>query len=188
MLLTICLNCTEHDSEIIQNLVKLRPKTKPLTNHYMQCLKEMINSNNEIVRLLLKTVLYNELSPNKSMNNMGIISVVFQSQPEKATEVLAEVFHEMLAQKEDYLKSLRTLLREIVRTLRYEHINLQLFITKLTEESEIFYEIDSNDFAIREKAIHSIADLITLVMFLNISPAVREAISPLKPDRKGILN
>ena len=52
---------------------------------------------------------------------------------DKAAVVLASVFQELLLRMEDYLRSLRTLLREIVRALHYE-LNFPKFALALMEE------------------------------------------------------
>ena len=186
LLLTLCFNCNETDGEVISQLVKMRLKTKPLTNHFIICMKEMLNQSDDTFRLLLRTVLYNEVSPQRGLNNVQLISIMFQHSPEKSTKVLAEVFQEMIAQKEDYLKTLRGLLREIVRALRHEHINFLLFAQYLTEEGQPFIDLDPSEFAIRERAVTLITDLLTMIMFLSLSPAVKEAVSTSKPDRRGI--
>lgn len=164
----------------------MRLKTKPLINHFIICMKEMLNQTDDTFRILLRTVLYNEVSPQRGLNNLPLISIMFQHSPEKSTKVLAEVFQEMIAQKEDYLKTLRGLLREIVRALRHEHINYMLFAQYLTEEGQPFIDLDPSEFAIRERAVTSITDLLTMIMFLSLSPAVKEAVSTTKPDRRGI--
>ncbi len=184
-MLTVCLNCNESDGEVIAQLVKMRLKTKPLTNHFIACIKELLNQSDETFRLVLRTVLYNELSPSRSLNNIQLISIMFQHSPEKSTKVLAEVFQEMIFSKDDFLRALRALLREIVRALRYEHLNFLSFATYLIEEGPAFTELDPSESAIRERAVSSITDLLTMIMFLSLSPSVKEAVSTTKADRKG---
>ncbi|CAG2123276.1 unnamed protein product, partial [Medioppia subpectinata] len=90
LLLSLCLNCNETDSEVIALLVKMRLKTKPLINHFITCVKEMLTQNEDTFRLVLRTVLYNEVSPTRSLNNIQLISIMFQHSPDRATRVLAE--------------------------------------------------------------------------------------------------
>ena len=58
-------------------------------------------------------------------------------------QVLAEIFQDLLVNKEDYLRALRALLREISRTLKQD-INLAQFcLSLMSERSEAkFTEID----------------------------------------------
>ena len=185
-MLALCMNCNENDGEVISQLVKMRLKTKPLTNHFILCMREMLNQTDDTFRLVLRTVLYNEVSPQRGLNNLQLVAIMFQHSSEKATKVLAEVFQEMLAHKEDYLKTMRGLLREVVRALRHEHLNYILFAQHLMEESKPFIDLDPSDVFIRERAVSSITDLLTMIMLLNVSPAVKEAVSTSKSDRKGI--
>lgn len=40
--MSLALNCNTHSSEdveVISNLIRIRLKTKPLANHYMNCIK-----------------------------------------------------------------------------------------------------------------------------------------------------
>lgn len=185
LLLTVCINCNENDGEVIAHLMKMRLKTKLLINHFIMCFKELVNQNGNTHRLVLRTVLYNELSSARSVNNTQLISIMFQLSPEKSTKVLAEVFQEKLIDKDDHLRALRSLLREIVRALRYEHLNILMFANCLIEEGTPFQELDPSEFAVRERAVLSITDLLTMLMFISISPSVREAVSTSKVDRKG---
>lgn len=186
LMLYLCVNCSEADTEVISQLVKMRLKTKPLTNQFIICMKEMLNQSDETFRLLLRTVLYNEMSPQRGLNNLQLVSIMFQHSPEKATKVLAEVFQEMLIYKDDYLKTMRGLLREIARVLRHEHLNYILFAQYLMEEGKPFLELDPSENLIRERAVTSITDLLTMIMLLSVSPAVKEAVATSKSDRKGI--
>ena len=74
----------------------------------------------------------------------------------------------------DYLRNLRGLLREIVRTLRHD-LAFVFFCRGLMQdksESELFRNADTS---IRVRFIHSVADLVTIASLLGITPAVREA-------------
>ena len=42
LLMSLALNCNTHSSEdveVISNLIRMRLKTKPLANHYLNCIK-----------------------------------------------------------------------------------------------------------------------------------------------------
>lgn len=72
----ICLNIkcgSIKDYEVLAILVKMRLKTKPLINFYMLCLKEMITIQPDILRVVLKLVVQNELSNTRNPNNMGML-------------------------------------------------------------------------------------------------------------------
>jgi len=59
-------------------------------------------------------------------------------------KVLAEIFQDLLANKEDYLRAVRGLLREIVRGLRHD-IHLPAFCLSLMQErvESKFTDLDS---------------------------------------------
>ena len=86
---------------------------------------------------LLKFTVFNELSNARSTNNMAILQVMFSYDKELAPASLAEVYLELMMQKECYLRALRALLREIVRYLRYD-INLHSFCLHLMQLSVSF--------------------------------------------------
>ena len=75
--------------------------------------------------------IFNELSAARNPNNMAMLGVMFNassasqsgggqlSTDSLAAASLASVFVDLMLQKDDYLRALRALLREIVRVLRY---------------------------------------------------------------------
>lgn len=118
LLTYICLNVSAQlpkDQEVLSNLVKMRLKTKPLINIYMICLKEMINVQPEILMMLMKYVIQNELSNARNPNNMGMLASMFQAKPEESAKYLAEIYQEFLLQREDCLRTLRVFLRELAK-------------------------------------------------------------------------
>lgn len=118
LLTYICLNVSsqlQRDQEVLSNLVKMRLKTKPLINIYMICLKEMINVQPEILMMLMKYVIQNELSNARNPNNMGMLASMFQTKPEESAKYLAEIYQEFLLQREDCLRTLRVFLRELAK-------------------------------------------------------------------------
>lgn len=85
--------------------------------------------------------------------------------------------------RDDYLRSLRALLREIVRVLKHD-ISLTSFCRGLMQErtDQLFRE-----FEYKERMFIGIADLITLCVFLAISTTVREAASLVaKGDKREV--
>ncbi|XP_054707879.1 integrator complex subunit 1-like [Uloborus diversus] len=178
LLLALCLNCNVHnqnDVEVISQLVKIRIKAKPIINHFLSCVKELMNQHHENLSTLLKHAIYNELSNSRNPNNMQLISIIFQHSPDRAANVLAEVFLDLLCNREDYLRALRALLREIVRTIRHE-LNFSVFCVGLLQERKdaAFLELEM---PLKERIFLSITDLIVLAIFLGVSPAVKEQFS-----------
>ncbi|XP_058452924.1 integrator complex subunit 1 [Malaya genurostris] len=185
LLTFICYNVTGQstkDQEVLSNLVKMRLKTKPLINIFMICLKEMINSQDEILILMLKYVIQNELSNARNPNNMGMLATMFQAKPSESATHLAEIYQECLLQREDVLRTLRVFLRELVKMLRYD-IHLMVFCKALLiNRTDLTPQIVSSEF--RDRIFHSIADLICLCMFLSVSPQIREANASIRSGRE----
>lgn len=172
----ICYNCTSHtqrDVEVISQLVKMRLKTKAVINLYLNGVKELIGLHAENLSTMLKHTIYNELSNARNPNNMPMIAVMFQTSPEQSAKLLAEIFQDLLMSRDDYLRPLRALLREIVRVCRHE-INLAIFSRELMcPRMEIVQQLISFEF--KERMFSSIVDLLCLCTFLAISPQVKEA-------------
>lgn len=61
------------------------------------------------------------------------------------SKILAEVFQDLLANKEDYLRAVRGLFREIVRSLKHD-INITAFCLGLMQErvETKFMDLDHN--------------------------------------------
>ncbi|XP_021917589.1 integrator complex subunit 1 [Zootermopsis nevadensis] len=188
LLMSVCLNCSTHtqkDIEVISHLVKIRLKTKALINLYLSCIRELITAHPDNLATVLKHTIYNELSTARNPNNMAMISVMFQSAPDSAATFLAEIFQDLLMNREDYLRPIRALLREIVRVLRHD-INISGLCRGLMLDRK-----DSapqfRDFEFKERMFVSITDLITLCSLLAVSPSVREAAALLaRGDKREI--
>lgn len=185
LLTSVALNCNTHtqiDIDVLGHFAKLRFKNKPNINLYLHCIRELSLAHNDNLPTIIKHTIFNELSNARNTNNMGIINVIFTTEPERAASSLASVFMDLLLQKEDYLRALRALLREIVRALRYD-INLQCFCAQLMQErpKEAIYK----DFEPKDRLFTNLTDIIVLSMFLGISPQVREVINgQLRNDKK----
>ncbi|XP_019564410.2 integrator complex subunit 1 [Aedes albopictus] len=185
LLTFICYNVTGQnpkDHEVLSNLVKMRLKTKPLINIFMTCLKEMINCQSEILGIMLKYVVQNELSNARNPNNMGMLATMFQAKPTESATHLAEIYQECLLQREDVLRTLRVFLRELVKMLRYD-INLMVFSKALlTNRADLKSQVISSEF--RDRIFHSVVDLVCLCMFLSVSPQIREANASIRSGRE----
>lgn len=175
----ICYNISAtlaKDQEVLSQLLKMRLKTKPLINIYMNCLKDLIHQQPNILHLMLKSVvqqelliLYNARNP----NNMGILATIFQAKPEAAATNLAEIYQEFLLLRDDCLKTLRVFLRELVKMLRFD-INLVVFCKALmSPRPEFVQQVEASEF--RERCCSAIADLVCLCRFLSVSPQIRDA-------------
>lgn len=177
LLLYICYNCTTHtqrDVEVISQLVKMRLKTKTVVNLYLNGVKELISLHPENLSTILKHTIYNELSNARNPNNMPMIGVMFQVSPELSAKLLAEIFQDLLMNREDFLRPLRALFREIVRVCRYDINMIILARTLMAERPQIATQLLAFEF--KERMFMSVIDLLCLCMFLAISPQVKEAV------------
>lgn len=187
LLTYICYNVTSHlprDLEVMSNLVKVRLKTKALINIYMNCIREMINLQPEILLPLLKNVVQNELSNARNPNNMGMgmLANIFQVKPDESARYLAAIYQEFLQQREDCLRTLRVFLRELVKMLRYD-IKLNIFCEALlTMTPSVLRQVEMLDY--KDRIFFAMVDLICLCMFLSVSPQIREVNVMLRAGRE----
>ncbi|XP_032686897.1 integrator complex subunit 1 isoform X2 [Odontomachus brunneus] len=184
----VCYNCTTHtqrDVEVISQLVKMRLKTKAVINMYLNGVKELIGLHPENLATILKHTIYNELSNARNPNNMPMLAIMFQTLPEQSAKLLAEIFQELLMNREDYLRPLRALFREIVRVCRHD-INLLTFTrTLMSERADLAQQLINFEF--KDRMFMSIADLLCLCMLMAISPQVKEAATlSQRADKKDV--
>jgi hypothetical protein len=73
--------------------------TDPMNGVYRRCVlslccvvRELINAHPDNLATVLKHTIYNELSTARNPNNMAMISLMFQSAPDVAATLLAEIF------------------------------------------------------------------------------------------------
>lgn len=187
LLAYICYNVNSNstrDNEVLANLVKMRLKTKALINVYMNCIREMINMQPDILFAVLKNAVQNELSNARNPNNMGMgmLASIFQAKPDESARHLAVIYQEFLLQREDCLRTLRVFLRELVKTLRYD-IKLTVFCEALViSNANIMHQIENFEF--RDRVFFATIDLVCLCMFLSVSPQIREANVLLRAGRE----
>ncbi|XP_034943269.1 integrator complex subunit 1 isoform X2 [Chelonus insularis] len=188
LLIYVCYNCTTHtqrDVEVISHLVKMRLKTKAVVNLYLNGVKELISVHPDNLATMLKHTIYNELSNARNSNNMPIIAVMFQASPDASARLLAEIFQDLLINREDYLRPLRTLFREIIRVCRHD-INLKTLAKALTTERPQMTQ-QFLTFEFKDRMFTSIIDLLCLCMFLAITPQVKETVLlAQRGDRKDL--
>lgn len=187
LLAYICYNVnseTTRDHEVLANLIKMRLKTKALVNHYMNCIREMINLQPDILFIVLKNMVQSELSNARNPNNMGMgmLASMFQAKPDESAQHLAAIYQEFLLQREDCLRTLRVFLRELVKMLRYD-IKLTVFCDAFLMMSPSF-ELQLEKFEFRDRVYFAIIDLVCLCMFLSVSPQIREANVLLRAGRE----
>uniref|UniRef100_A0A3B3QNR6 Integrator complex subunit 1 n=1 Tax=Paramormyrops kingsleyae TaxID=1676925 RepID=A0A3B3QNR6_9TELE len=174
LLMSLCMNCNSHgadDMEVVSNLIKIRLKPKVLLNHYMLCVRELLNAHRDNLGTMVKLVIFNELSNARNPNNMQVLHTVLQHSPELAPKFLAMVFQDLLTNKDDYLRASRALLREIIKQTKHE-INFQSFCLGLMQERK---ESSYVDMEFKERFVIQVTDLLTVSMMLGITAQVKEA-------------
>ncbi|KAK4876341.1 hypothetical protein RN001_012763 [Aquatica leii] len=183
LLAYVCYNCsarTQRDIEVVAQLSKLRLKSKPLVNIFNNCLKEMVLCFPENLYPLLKYTIYNELSNARNTNNLVVVGAMFQVTPEASADAFADICLELLLNKDDYLRSLRALLKEINRVLRHDFNLLSVAHALLRERLEISNVV--REFEFKERMFFALADLVCMCMLLCVSPQVRDAATQSKRD------
>ncbi|BES89143.1 integrator complex subunit [Nesidiocoris tenuis] len=170
LLMSLCVNCSSHsmkDVEAISCLIKIRLKTKALSNFYLSCIKELVSAHPENLGTVLKHTIYNELSSSRNPNNLAVLPVIFQFDADRAARHLADIFLELLLNRDDYLRPLRALLRELARVLRHD-LKLYPFCRGLMDHKEpLQREVDPG------RSFSSTVDIISLCLFLAVMPHAR---------------
>ncbi|MGH0122324.1 UNVERIFIED_CONTAM: hypothetical protein FKN15_003115, partial [Acipenser sinensis] len=164
LLMSVCMNCNTHgaeDMEVASSLIKIRLKPKVLLNHYMLCVRELLNAHRDNLGTMVKFLIFNELSNARNPNNMQVLYTVLQHSPEQAPKFLAMVFQDLLTNKDDYLRASRALLREIIKQTKHE-INFQSFCLGLMQER-------------KEPTYVDLEFKLTVSMMLGITSQVKEA-------------
>ncbi|XP_067931599.1 integrator complex subunit 1-like [Watersipora subatra] len=177
LLLSLCLNCSglnPNDKDVIVALFKIRVKNKQIVSHYLACIRELLEADESNLRIAMTHTIYNELSASRNQNNMPILSIMFQQDPDRASQFLADIFLDLLMSKEDYLSSLRGLLREIVRTLRHD-FTFHSFCVSLMGDYSTRPSFHRLELVVKERVLLAVTDLVAVCELLTISPAVREA-------------
>ncbi|XP_040087806.1 integrator complex subunit 1 isoform X2 [Oryx dammah] len=174
LLMSVCMNCCTHgaeDVDVISHLVKIRLKPKVLLNHYMLCIRELLNAHKDNLGTTIKFVVFNELSNARNPNNMQTLHAALQHSSELAPKFLAMVFQDLLTNKDDYLRASRALLREIIKQTKHE-INFQAFCLGLMQERK---EPQYLDMEFKERFVVHVTDVLAVSMMLGITAQVKEA-------------
>ncbi|KAK9886100.1 hypothetical protein WA026_014889 [Henosepilachna vigintioctopunctata] len=183
LLAYLCYNCSassQRDLEVIAQLSKLRLKNKPMVNFFNNCLREMVFSSPENLYPLLKYTIYNELSNARNTNNLVVVGALFQVAPEPSADAFADICLELLLNKDDYLRSLRALLKEINRVLRHDFNLYNVVYSLLKDRREFAASVKDSEF--KDRIFSSLGDLASMCMLLCVSPTVREAVNQSKRD------
>ena len=174
------------DVEVIGKLAQLRIKSKPMANFYTSCMRELMGLHPANLEHLIRTVIRNELGANRNPTNMQVLAVLILQDNEKSAVVLAHIFQELLLQPEDRLRSLRILLREIVRSVHYE-FKFSQFALALMEEITI-PAFKNTDARIQERMFLSLNSLICTTILLSCKPSIRDiAMSSTKTDVQPLI-
>ncbi|XP_050427828.1 integrator complex subunit 1 isoform X2 [Adelges cooleyi] len=171
LLLAVCVNCISHtqkDFDVISTIVKMRLKTKSIGNFYVSCIKELITANAANLPIVLKNVVYNEMSTSRNTSNMAILQVIFKAEPDQTALLLADIFQELLILRDDYLRSLRVFLREIFRQVRNEFNFLKFCQGLMSSNKE-----PNGAPEVKDRVFTGIVDLLTLCIFLSVYPYMR---------------
>lgn len=157
LLLSICVNCTQGDQadkEIIALILKLKPKLKQ-NQHYYDCIRELIKSSAVNFESVVQMTIRNEISTQhgmpastqpssqtvpKSMQNLNILQTAFACDGANASRIMAQTMQKVLIQRhaDEYLRSLRILLRDTVRTSRQESpFDLIRFANELLNDHQL---------------------------------------------------
>nr|XP_009861729.2 integrator complex subunit 1 [Ciona intestinalis] len=187
LLLAICVNCNTHsqeDVDVIGHMTKMRLKSKLLLNHYTLCIKELIEAHPDNLKTMFSYVLYNELSNARNPSNMAVVVSTLQYYPESAAKTLASVCQDLLLQHEDYLRAVRGLLREIVRSVKHDMQFPALALGLMQEpDMEKFSALDQPH---KDRFISSTCDLVCLTMLLSITPHAKEVIAYIIGKKKAL--
>ncbi len=99
----------------------------------------MVSMNESNMRHVLNLIIYNELSPQRNPNNLPILGTILGGVVESRT-ALADIFMDLLQKREDFHCAMRLLLREIVRSARYE-CDLTKFVEGLVKQRVSIVEL-----------------------------------------------
>ena len=92
----------------------------------------MVRGDAANLRNVLDQIVYNELSLQKNPTNYTVLGAIFSAFSEART-ALADIFIELLQRREDFLPSLRQIIREVVRNCRPD-CSLVVFVQGLLRQ------------------------------------------------------
>jgi integrator complex subunit 1 len=131
------------DGKVVEQLVSIRLRSKVLANHYINCVRDVMLAHSDHLEIAMRTVVANELGPARNTGNMQLIVTMVTAEKDRSAKVLADVFLGLLVKKEDYHRSLRGLLREIVRQMKHS-FSYSVFTRQLMQENRdsAFQQLD----------------------------------------------
>ena len=151
---------TSEDSEAMIILVTMRLKTKLSNPQYISAIQTLV-STEENLELCFRQIFLNELSARKNQVNLPLLQMMFRGHPDQCAQLFAAMSQEILSSsKDDMVKAIKQLFRELVRQVK--DMNFQLVPTSLLQErnEEKFRRMDINH---KPKYVLSIADLVVWV-------------------------
>eukprot|EP00731_Ephydatia_muelleri_P029324 Em0020g968a len=176
VLTAVAVNCHNHspeDVQVIEGLCGVRLKTKLFSSQFVGCMKELISSHPDNLETALNSVVSNELGQQRGPNNMALLAMMVCSWSEETAKLLGAVFLTFLTPREDYLKALRSFLRELVRQVRND-FNFAVFARSLMREKPS-QEFQNLDHTLKERVVLAVADLVTCSSMLMANLLIREA-------------
>lgn len=227
LLLSICVNCSQGDQadkDLIAQIIKFKPKIKQ-QQHYFDCIRELIKMNTINFETLMQLTVMNELTlqqqylmqhqsqqqqqpPPRNQHNLNLLQNTFATDSLLASKTFAQTMQQILLQRnsDDYLRLLRSLLRDTIRNSRQD-FDLLKFTNELINDELIkkFYGqqenqqchsilfnlagglADFNQIQIRERYTNGICDLITVCILVAITPPIKESYLRRQHDTKEIL-
>ena len=121
------------DNECIITLVTMRLKTKLSNPPYIAAIQVLIRTK-ENLSLCFKQIILNELSARKNQcTNIPLLQMMFKNQPDECARILASIFQDLLASKDEMLKPMKLLLRDLVRQVKQD-MNFQILASSLLQE------------------------------------------------------
>ncbi len=89
--------------------------------------------------------------------------------------MFAQTFQKILLTKEDNLRPLRSILRDTIRNTRLDFDLTKFTFNLLDDIRKKYPEFIDFDVQLRERYVNSIADLVTVCIFVSITPTIKDA-------------
>lgn len=162
LLLSICVNCSQGDQadrDLTSQIIKFKPKIKQ-QQHYFDCIRELIKQNASNFETLMQLTVLNELTlqqqylmqhqtqqipPPRNQHNLNLLQNAFATDSLFASKNLAQIMLKILLQRnsDDYLRLLRSLLRDTIRNSRHD-FDLLKFTNELLNDTVRYGSADSD--------------------------------------------
>ena len=121
------------DNESIITLVTMRLKTKLSNPSYIAAIQILIRTK-ENLSLSFRQIILNELGARKNQcTNIPLLQMMFKNHSEECARILASIFQDLLVTKDEMLKPIKLLLRDLVRQVKQD-MNFQILASSLLQE------------------------------------------------------